>query len=172
MRGLALTVVLVLFAASGCGYSIVRYSGGIGDVRSVAVVTPSNASYEPGIERLVADALRREFLKRGAVRLIENPSAADLVLDGRVLPVRGQAQSFTSTVVALEVEVTLALDLAATRRDGADVPIDARALYETERYLASADAEAMRKNREEALRRASQVLAGRVYDALYATLAP
>ena len=33
-----------------------------------------------------------------------------------------------------------------------------------------AHAEALRKNREEALRRAAQVLAGRVYDALYATM--
>ena len=39
-------------------------------------------------------------------------------------------------------------------------------------YLASADAEALRKNREEALRRLATVLAGRVYDALYESLVP
>jgi hypothetical protein len=72
----------------------------------------------------------------------------------------------------LEYEVTLALDLEATRRDGSDVPLGAHSLRETERYLASADAEALRKNREEALRRVAQVLAGRIYDALYVSLVP
>lgn len=172
MRRHLLLAACLAVALSGCGYSLVRYSDGLGSVRSVAVVTPENASKVPGLDRLVADRLREEFLKRGAVRLIERPAEADLVLRGRVLPVRGAAQSFTSTVVALEVEVTLALDLAATRRDGTGVPLDPQALFETERYLASADPEAQRKNREEALRRASTVLAGRVVDALYASLVP
>ena len=162
--------VIAAVAVSGCGYSLARYSESFGDVRSVAVVTPENASSVPGLDRLVADALREEFLTRGAVRLSERPTEADLVLRGRVLPIQRRTQSATSTVVSLEVEVTLALDLAATRRDGRAIPIDERALFETERFVASADAEAQRKNREEALRRASNVLAGRVVDALYASL--
>lgn len=147
-----------------------RYSGTLGDVRSVAVATPENASYEAGVEFIVADALRREFLQRRAVRLVEDPASADLVLSGRVLPLEVSGQSFSSVVLALEYELTLTLELQALRRDGSEVPLDARSLRETERYLASADAEALRKNREEALRRAAQVLAGRVYDALYVTM--
>ena len=38
---------------------------------------------------------------------------------------------------------------------------------ETEIYLASSDVEAGRKNREEALRRISQILAGRIVEAIY-----
>lgn len=139
-------------------------------MRSVAVPTLANDSYEAGIEYVVSDALRREFLRRGGVRLVEEPSRADLVLAGRVLPVQARGQSFSSVVLALEYEVTLVLDLRATRADGTDVPIDGRALQETERYLASADVEALRKNREEALRQVASVLAGRIYDALYETL--
>ena len=48
--------------------------------------------------------------------------------------------------------------------------IDPRTTRETERYLASADVEALQKNRQEALRQAAALLAGRVYDALYETL--
>ena len=172
MRGPWIALLLVLLASPGCGYRLVRYAGGLGDVRSVAVATPENASYEAGVELVVADALRREILQRGAARLVEDREGADLVLSGRVLPIERSAESFSSVGLALEYEVTLALDLQAVRSDGRSVPLEARALRETERYLASADAEALRKNRREALRRASQVLAGRVVDALYASLAP
>ncbi len=42
-----------------------------------------------------------------------------------------------------------------------------RALQEAEYYLASADVEAMRKNRDEAIRRVAGVLAQRVHDTLF-----
>jgi hypothetical protein len=75
-------------------------------------------------------------------------------------------------VLALEYELTLRVELHATRADGSAVDVDSRALNETERYLASADVEAQRKNRDEALRRAASVVASRVYDALAVKLAP
>ena len=165
-------MVLIVFLCGGCAYSLVRYDGGLGDVRSVTIDTPENDSYEPGVEYIVADALRREFLRRRAVRLVEDSSQADLVLTGRVLRIEASGRSFSSVVLALEYEVTLSLDLQARRTDGSEVPIDPRALRESERYLASADAEALRKNREEALRRLATLLAGRVYDALYESLVP
>jgi hypothetical protein len=168
-RGVSL-LALVCSIALGCGYSLVRYQGGLGDVRSVAVDTPRNDSTEPGLEFIVADALRREILRRRGARLVEDPERADLVLSGRVLPIRVTSRSFSSVVQSLEYEVTLALDLQAARSDGSVLEIDSRALRESERYLASADAEAMLKNRQEALRRAAKLLAGRVYDALYESL--
>ncbi|MFB3066498.1 MAG: beta-ketoacyl synthase N-terminal-like domain-containing protein [Planctomycetota bacterium] len=48
----------------------------------------------------------------------------------------------------------------------ATLELDPNALRTSEIYLASGDVESSRKNREEALRRLSSVLAGRVHDAL------
>ena len=171
---LALRIAALALAAlaAGCGYSLVRYADGLGEVRSVAVATPRNDSYEAGVDWIVADALRREFLRRRGVRLVEDPGRADLVLDGRVVAVEGRGRSFSSIALALEYELTLSLELEARRADGTAIALDPRSLRETERYLASADAEALRKNREEALRQAAAVLAGRVVDALYETLTP
>jgi len=138
----------------------------------VAVDTPENASYEAGVEFIVADALRSEFLRRRAVKLVEDPSQADLVLEGKVLPIQAVGQSFSSVVLSLEYELTLAVDLHALRRDGSEVALGPRVLKESERYLASADPEVLSKNRDEAMRRAAQVLAERVYDALYVSLTP
>jgi hypothetical protein len=167
-----LVALLLCLVPTACGYGFVRYSGGFEGVETVAIVTPLNDSYDAGVEFMVADALRREFLRRRAPKLVSNPDRADLVISGRVLPIRATSRSFSSVVLALEYELVLDVQLLARRSDGTEVPIDPRATRESERYLASADSEALRKNREEALRQASNVLAGRVYDALYETLAP
>lgn len=155
----------------GCGYQQLKYGQALGDVRRVSIRTLSNDSDEPGIEMMVSEALRREFLRRGAVSLTADADAADLSLRGRVLRIRTQPRSFSAAVLALEYSVTLEIDIRITDRDGEPVPIDTRSLRETEIYLASADLEAGRKNRDEALRRVSTLLAARVYDAIYVAVA-
>ncbi len=167
-----LAVLALGLALSGCGYSVVRYGAGLGDVRRVAIRGLSNDSFEPGVEALVSDALAREFAQRGALRLVSETAAADLVIGGAVKSVEIRRRSFSSILFALEYEVTLQLALAVTRRDGSEVPIDPNALRESERYLASSDVEVTRTNRQEALRRLAGVLAGRVHDALYERIAP
>lgn len=164
--------VALLLAPLACGYQWVRYGGVLGEVRRVAVVTLENESFEPGIESLVTDALVREFLRRGAVELVEDPRAADLVLSGSVQPVETHRRSFSSVVFTLEYEVSLRLDLEARLRDGQELEMDPAALSESELYLASADIEATRKNREEALRRLAGVLAARVHESLARRLGP
>ena len=149
-------------ALSGCGYRLV--GAGLGDVGAIAIRTPENDSREPGLELVVADALRRELLRRDGTRLVEDPSRASLVVSGRVLPVPRNSRSFSSTVLTLEEEVVLRLDLSVARSDGSEIGLEA--LEESERYLASADIEAHRKNRDEALRRVAVVLASRFFDVL------
>ena len=163
-------LVAAQLAMAGCGYQLVRYGGGLGEVRSVSVRTPHNDSFEPGIEYVVADALRREFLRRGAVELTDDPSRADLVLAGRVLPIATRGRSFSSVILTLEYQITLSLDLRATQKNGEELKLDSHVLRETERYLTSADIEASRKNRQEALHRLSTVLAERVHDSLHEVL--
>ena len=167
-----LLIVLVSLSLSGCGYSFVRYGSGLGDVRRVAIRGLSNDSFEPGVETLVSEALAREFLRRGALRLVDTPETADLVIGGAVKNIEVRRRSFSSILFALEYEVRMELALTLARRDGTPVAIDANALAESERYLASSDLEVTRTNRQEALRRLAGVLAGRVHDALYERIAP
>jgi hypothetical protein len=166
MRLAAILIASVAFA-SGCGYDLVGYDEGFGDIRSIAIHTPSNETYEPGVEKIVADALRREFLRRGAVRVVSDPESADLVLDGSVRAVKISGRSFSSVIFTLEYQLVMVLELEAVRADGTPLGIGQRSLQESEFYLASADVEAMRKNREEALRRVAVLLAQRVHDSLF-----
>ena len=163
------TLVLLLGA---CGYSFVRYGGGLGDVRRVAIRGLTNDTFEPGVDALVSEALTREFRQRGALRLVNDPTLADLVIGGAVKRIDIRRRSFSSVLFALEYEVRMELGLTIERRDGTAVTIDPNALAESERYLASSDVEVTRTNRQEALRRLSGVLAARVHDALYERIAP
>lgn len=160
---------LVLATASACGYHLV----GAGDGRdlTVSIVTLTNDSVEPGVEVTITRALRREFLRQATPRLISSPSGADVVIRGHVLPLSTRPNSFDTVALALEyrVEVSLALEVSAPGRD--PIRIDPALLRESELYLASADAEAARKNRDEALRRIADVLAGRVHDVVGMQLA-
>ena len=168
-RALRPLLALVALLAGGCfaGYEIVRYENALGDLRTIAIKGLENESFEPGVEAIVSDALVTEFMRRGALELIDDPGAADLVIDGAVADVRIQSRTFSSIQFALEYAVTLRLRLEVSRRDGTKVELDDRSLQESELYFASADVETMRKNREEAMRRVSMILAGRVHDSLF-----
>ena len=155
-----------------CNYHIVRYGDLPEDVRSISVRTLENDSTEPGVELLVTEALRREIMRRGGIRLVADPSVADLVLRGRVRPLAISSKSFSSVVLVLEYTVTLAVDLEIERRGGTTLEFSGSRFRNSEIYLASADVEAGRKNREEALRRVAGVIAERVHDALEQEIRP
>ena len=165
-------VSLVICFAAACGYAPVRYADALGDAKTVAIVGLSNETFEPGLETLVSDALAREFLRRGGLRLLEKPERADLVISGAVARLTVSRKSFSSVALAIEYELRLGLELKIARRDGTLVPLDAEAQREAERYVASADVEVERTHREEALRRLATLLAGRVHDALFERVAP
>jgi hypothetical protein len=174
LRRLARVLLVGLLVAalpplSGCSYRLVGSSEGR-DV-SVSVVTLGNDSVEPGVELTVTRALRREFLRRAAPRLVSDPGGADWVIRGRVLPLTTRANSFDTVSLALEYQVAVELSLDVEDGEGSALAIDPTALRETELYLASADAEATRKNRKEALRRIADILAGRIHDAIGLQLA-
>jgi hypothetical protein len=165
-------LAIILLASFGCGYKLINYSEPIENLGSVAVQTFENESYEPGVEFVVADSLRREFLRRGAVVLVDDAIDADLVVSGVVEPIVTRARSFSSIALALEWEVTLQLAVYAQWSDGTRTRLDENATLATERYLASADIEVTRQNRDEAIRTMASGLAAHVHDMLYELYLP
>jgi outer membrane lipopolysaccharide assembly protein LptE/RlpB len=160
----------VWLLAAACGYALV--GAGLPTVDTVAVRTPANDSSQPGVEFVVADALRQELLRRNEGALSEDPERAGLVVSGRVVGIRTGPRAFSSAILARENEVALELALEAVRRDGTKLELPKGVLRETERYLGSADVEAERKNRQEALRRLADLLAARFFDSVSEALIP
>ncbi len=83
-----------------------------------------------------------------------------------------RARSFSSIALALEWEITLRLAVYAERSDGSRTKLDSNATLATERYLASADIEVTRQNRDEAIRSMATGLAAHVHDLLYEIYMP
>ncbi len=166
-----------LLSLSGCGYRPLALStrnssdglaspGALGAPTRLAVMAIRNDSPEPWLDRILTDALRREMEARGALRLVNDPADADLVLRGHVRPLHTRSKSFSSFVAALEYSVTLELDLEVVRASGDIVRLDSEMLSETDVYLASADIEVTRTHRLEALRRLADIMASRIADTI------
>jgi hypothetical protein len=172
VRRIRVAVVGLAALACACGYQWAAGPDPSVSRPRVAVEPLRNDSFEPGVESLVTDALRREFLRRGGVQLVPDPELADLVLGGAVLPIVSRADATTSVAFAIEYELTLRLDLSVTRAGEEAVALDRRSLQKSEFYFASSDVEVQRKNRQEALRSASSAIAGHVHDVLFETPAP
>ena len=160
-------IACAVLATFGCSnYRVVRTNDALGPVRRVAVQTLKNQSFEPGVESMVSDALRSEFQRGGGIVVVGDPAQADLVLSGTVLDLVTTARSFSAVAFGLEYQVEMRLALTARRTDGTQIALDPNALRYWELYLTSADVEAERKNRDEALRRISTVLAERTREFL------
>jgi len=163
---------LAIACLLGCGYTLQHAPGALSDdAPRLTILTLDNDSGEPGLERLVTEALRQESLRRGQYRLVSDASSADWVVSGRVLPLNIVTRTLSSVVLALEQTVTLQVELAlaAPTREGRASrprPLPLRLLGESEIYFASADLEATRKNRTEALRRIAGLIAERVVDTM------
>jgi len=169
-RALALFILLAL-GATGCGYQVVRVSDAFGTANRIAIHGFRNDTMEAGVDSVVTDALAREVMQRGALRMIDDPGSADWVLTGVVSRLDVYNRSFSSVSFSLEYEVRLVLDVVIERRDGTRLVLDPQTTQGRERYLASADAEVARTNREEAIRRIASQLAARIHDAFYERVA-
>ncbi len=161
-----LIALLLALAAGGggCGYGFVRYDEARSETRRIAVITLENDSEEPGAELLASQALRHEILTRGGFELVGPGTRPHFTLRGRVLPIQTLSKSFTGDVLAREYQVTLRLELRVEADAGPGMrEADFQA---TELYLASADLAVLRKNRQEALRYLSGLLARRAHDSM------
>ena len=163
----------MLLTVTGCGYrsmvggaSLSPEATTSGAPIRVAVRALRSESAEPWLDRLVGDALRREFDLRGDFRLVEDPAKADFVLGGRIRPLAVAGNSFSSFVVAVEYRITLSLDLEVSKRGGDVVRLAPQGLSESDIYLANPDIEISRTNRQEAVRHLSDLIAVRAADSL------
>jgi hypothetical protein len=166
-----LVAVVFLGFLGGCGYRVVSYPERA-DVVGVAIQNFDNESFDYGYEMVLADALRKEFARRGAWKLVNDPERAEMVIDGSIRPINTGRRSFSSVVSTLEYEVGVLLRVNVQRPGDVQLGVDSRILRERELYLASADVEVTRRNRDEALRRVANVLAQRVHDVLYEVAPP
>lgn len=153
MNGAALALAFAALVAGGCGY---RFQGSQralpGGASTLAVPILGNPTLEPELAAFLTSAIRDQFARTAAVRLVRT-EAAQAVLRGRVTEFVAETVAFTSDGLALEYRATITLSLALTDPAGARIFWADPALRATDTYRASSDPLVTEANRREAVRR-------------------
>ncbi len=166
----ACLLLVVGFLLGACGYALVDESAVFGpDVRQIRLEMFQNETNEPGLERMLADAIYEEFLRGGTLEPTWNGSGAPLRMSGVIRSVEVRASALDSVGLSLENQVELVLDVTVSRLTGGEPVWAAERITLVERFSASADPNVHETARQRALRRLSSIAATRIRDELFQT---
>ena len=155
--------------ALSCGYQFVAGEPAAGPgPESIEVRPLENRSTEPGLERILGEALVEEFNRRGRLRPIYGaaPGLPHLSLSGVIEEVDVRPSAFSPSGLAVEFEILVDLALDLSRGADGDRLWKGQRMQLTERFLGSAEPGVHLSNKEQAFQRIGAELAGRVHDVL------
>ncbi len=153
----------------GCGYRHVDPRGVFGpDVSRIEIDTLRNDSSEPGFGRMLGDALVEEFARRGVLTPVYGAGgAADLIMSGAVRDVEVIPAAFSSVSLTVEDRLLVTVDVSVLRASTGQEVWRHTNLQVRERFQSSPDAQVYETNKEQALRRLTAEIAGRIHDELF-----
>ncbi|MFP5236395.1 MAG: LPS assembly lipoprotein LptE [Acidobacteriota bacterium] len=128
---LAACLGALLLCASGCGYHTLGSATHLPpDVKTLAVPEFATRTVHPGTERLMTQAVIREFAARTRMRITPDTAAdADAVLKGTILQQAVTPLTYnTTTQQSSSYLVTVVAAVTLTDRDG-------KVLYSNDRYV-------------------------------------
>ena len=125
---------------AGCGYHLAGSQTSLPeDVRSVSVGKIENRSREFGLEKSLAFAFEREFLRRGLMRVEADPGGGDAVITGTIRRFDAVPVAFNANDQALQYQASLLLDLMLRRQHDGAVLWQIHGLREVEEYSVAAN---------------------------------
>jgi len=166
--GAAGALFLLGALCAGCGYSV----AGRGDtlpktLHTVAIPAFGNITTRYKLTDRLPEAISREFISRTRYRVVPDPNQADAVLQGAVNNYTSFPVVFDPTTNrAAAVEVHVVLQVSLTERATGKKLFDRPRLEITERYEISLDPRQYFEESDEALDRASTVVARQVVSAI------
>lgn len=152
---LGLAVILLVTA---CGYRFAGSGEPPRGVEKIFIELLENQTIETGIEVLITDGLKNEFIRKFQGTLTKR-EAADAVLSGVVTGVRTWTVSRQSVLSPLERRISMTIDLVLNDPDQATIWA-AKGITASETYsVVSGDTQATRSNKQEALEILSRLIA-------------
>ncbi len=107
-----LAVLIVPFAAVGCGYHVAGHASTLpSEWTDIAIPAFKNDTTTYRIEQRMTEAVIREFITRTKYRVVQDPKSADGVLHGEVLSIETDPVLFQATTG----EVTTMLVIVHTK---------------------------------------------------------
>jgi hypothetical protein len=152
---------------TGCGYRL----GGEGfgpspEIRSIAIPTFINETYEAGIETIVTNALLRELIKDRRVKVV-GEDEADAIMEGTVTSLSTSSVAYDPTGVVLEYRTWVSLDVMVKRHKRGEVLWSRRGLTESDVYRVSSDVLFTEAEKERAIRKIAEEFAKRIRRRLF-----
>jgi hypothetical protein len=162
-----LSIIFFLLVGTGCGY---RFGGeGFGpspEIRSIAIPTFINETYEAGIETIVTNALLRELVKDRRVKVV-GEDEADAIVEGTVKSFSISSVAYDPTGVVLEYRAWVTLDVFLRRGKKGPILWSKRGLMESDVYRISSDVLLTEAEKDRSIERISVELARTVRRRLF-----
>jgi Lipopolysaccharide-assembly len=111
---------LLVVSLSGCGYTFTGSGSTLPpDVKRVYIPLVQNNSSEPGIARVMTEALRDRFDRYGAVTVVDSDNEADAILTAKILRLVREADTVQSnTDRTLQQQTSIIMSSELKRRTG------------------------------------------------------
>ena len=156
--------LIILLLLTACGYRFVGREN-LSGVSSVAIPVFLNQTLRGGIENIITNAIREEFIRSKRIRLVSEKEA-EAILDGAVTSFSETPVSLTPEGLVLEARATVVLSATLKRRSDGQALWSSANISFSEEYRADSDVAVNEKRREEAIRRIAQELAKRVHNGI------
>jgi outer membrane lipopolysaccharide assembly protein LptE/RlpB len=106
------SAALLLTFLTGCGYHLAGGNGTLpSSMRTIAIPTVANRSFEPSIEGIVTHEIREAFIRNSRLRVMQSTDESDLALKGTILSFELIPISFDrERNIALEYRIKLDLE--------------------------------------------------------------
>jgi outer membrane lipopolysaccharide assembly protein LptE/RlpB len=145
----------------GCGYQLVGKETHLPpNIRSLAIPTFVNQTFEPGIEIPFTQGFLKEFIQDRRVK-VTGRNEADSVLEGVIKSFRIHAVSFDRSGVALEYQASGVIDLTLRKRNGEILWIE-KDLSDYRVYRTSANILVTESNKAAAIELLARFMAERI----------
>jgi hypothetical protein len=174
MKSIRVTLCFSLFffplVGSGCRYRL----GGEGfspapEIRSIAIPTFVNGTYEAGIETVVTNALLAELIRDRRMQVV-GEDEADAVMQGTVTSYRASSVAYDPSGVVSQYRAWISLDVLVRRGKRGAILWSKRGLTESEVYRVSSEVPLTEADKDRAIKRISAELARRIRRGLFGGL--
>jgi outer membrane lipopolysaccharide assembly protein LptE/RlpB len=153
--------LLFFFLFCGCGYQLAGKETHVpSGVNSIAVLTLTNQTFEPGIEIPFTQAFLREFIQDRRVKVVDRREA-DSVLEGVIKSFSIFSVSYDKSGYALEYQTIAVLDITLKKKSG-EILWKEKDLLERAWYRTNPNVIATEDNKVNAIQQIAKSLAERI----------
>ena len=159
---LPLTSYFFLFTLlTSCGYHIAGHQVKLPPgAKTIAVPTFENNTFEPSLEKIMTNDIRKEFLTQGRLELTHSTSDADLLLSGAIMRFERVPISFDpKRSVAIEYRIKILLEVTLRDMASNEILWEDPMIETAAEYLVSEDTSTTRVAQDRAISEASRHLA-------------